>query len=167
MVKIKVFLWKTKIGVIPCFPWQTDKCVRVLKSSPYLHLWTLIKPVMKIHMFGQIKMYLLAWSSSWSLLLYWQTAAVSRKLGFEPAGSWYLSGHATGCVPGFINHCLPSAVESRLLACLPSFPRIFRGLRSIQQWQFCHPVSDFITDANLGDCKHTGNIWIWLIFLGM
>jgi len=46
-----------------------------------LHFWTFTKSVIKIRMFSQMKKFLLASSSSWSLL-YWQTAAVSRKIGF-------------------------------------------------------------------------------------
>lgn len=60
----------------------TDWLVWVLKSSAYLHFWSLMKSETKIAVFGSITRYLLAWSSSCSCLLYWQTAAVSRKIGF-------------------------------------------------------------------------------------
>lgn len=48
---------------------------------------------------------------------------------------------------------------------LPQVSRIFRGSKSFLQWQFCHPASGFITDADLGYSKHIANIRIWLIVL--
>lgn len=62
MVKISRVFFVEKISVchnlLPLTNWSVH-----LKSSPYLHFWTLVKSVIQINMFGQLKWYQLACSS--------------------------------------------------------------------------------------------------------
>lgn len=62
---------------------------------------------------------------------------------------------------GFTDRCLPSAVKSRFLTCLPRFLG-----SSEDQNQFWHPASDIVTDADLSGSKYRINIKMWLILKG-
>lgn len=91
---------------------------RVLKSSPYLHFWTLRKSVTKISGFGYMK-------ESTCLKQFMVLPSLLTDSSSQQKNSFLnlLDHDIFPCqkTSSFTDHCLSSAVKSRFLACLPRF----------------------------------------------